>query len=362
MFKTFLSWAILGVAATVGYAAEPAASGKSNACGKPKALVGAYYFDGWTGDVAKLLKTKFADRRPVWGWKDDTMEIMRKQIAYCATHGIGFWAFDWYYPEGSNKTTPLNNALGLYLKSPNCDRLQFCLMVANHSGFNIGPQDWDACCRIWIELFQQPTHLKLDGRPLIIFFSPGGLQNAFGGVDGVRKAFDTLQAKAKASGLPGVAIAACTCPYGDLQYLARSGYTLLTGYNYSQGFMNGGSATPFRELMDTSLKKFDDFARISPLPYVPTLTIGWDRRPWELDTLPPEKQSVWYPDRTPKLVEEFVSMGIKWLDAHPDKATPQRLLLLYAWNEIGEGGYLTPTKKDGMAYLKAVQHAVCMPR
>ena len=68
--------------------------------------------------------------------------------------------------------------------------------------------------------------------------------------------------------------------------------------------------------------------------------------------------SVWYPDRTPKLVEEFVRLGVRWLDKHPDKATPQRLLLIYAWNENGEGGYLTPTAKDGTEYLKAVQRAI----
>jgi len=85
---------------------------------------------------------------------------------------------------------------------------------------------------------------------------------------------------------------------------------------------------------------------------------SWDRRPWEKGQLPPEKMSVWYPDRTPKLVGDFVQLGVRWLDKHPDKATPQRLLLIYAWNENGEGGYLTPTAKDGTAYLKAVQRAI----
>ena len=47
-----------------------------------------------------------------------------------------------------------------------------------------------------------------------------------------------------------------------------------------------------------------------------------------------------------------------WTTKHPDKATSQRLLLIYAWNENGEGGYLTPTAKDGTAYLKAVQRAI----
>jgi len=174
---------------------------------KPKATVGAYYFDGWSGKteaihLTKLLQTDYADRKPVWGWRDDTVEIMRKQIDYCADHDIAFWAFDWYYPEGKTKTTPLNNALDLYLKAQNCQRLKFCLLAVNHAGFYIGPKEWDACCDKWIELFQKPTHVRLDGQPLLIFFSPGELQKAFGGVEGVGKACPS----------PGVRVRASTWP------------------------------------------------------------------------------------------------------------------------------------------------------
>lgn len=79
-----------------------------------------------------------ADPKPLWGWRDDTIEIMRQQIDYCADHDIAFWAFDWYYPEAGDETTPLNNAIGLYLQAPNCQRLKFCLLVANHQGFRNG--------------------------------------------------------------------------------------------------------------------------------------------------------------------------------------------------------------------------------
>jgi len=329
---------------------------------KLRATVGAYYFDGWSGKtedmhLPKLLQTKYADRKPLWGWRDDTVEIMQKQIDYCADHDIAFWAFDWYYPEGKDKTTPLNNALGLYLEAPNHQRLKFCLLVANHAGFRIGPKDWDACCQRWIELFRQPTHLRLDGQPLLIFFSPEELKRAFGGVEGVRQALETLRTKAKEAGLPGVAVAACTGP-GNLKHLADSGYTLLTGYNYNLGWMNGAGSQPFQKLIDGNERIFDQFAQKTPLPYVPVITAGWDRRPWEEGKLPPEKMSVWYPDCTPKLVEEFVRLGVRWMDEHPDKATAERLLLIYAWNENGEGGYLTPTAKDGTEYLKAVQRAI----
>ena len=47
------------------------------------------------------------------------------------------------------------------------------------------------------------------------------------------------------------------------------------------------------------------------------------------------------------------------MDRHPDQATTERRVLLYAWNEFGEGGYLAPTKGDPEgAYLKAVKQVV----
>ena len=96
---------------------------------------------------------------------------------------------------------------------------------------------------------------------------------------------------------------------GSLKDLARSGYTLLTGYNYNTGYQNGGGSKPFRELIDKSHRTFGQFAKYSPLPYVPVVTIGWDLRPWEQGKLPPEKMSTWHPDRSPELVEEFVRIG-----------------------------------------------------
>jgi hypothetical protein len=47
------------------------------------------------------------------------------------------------------------------------------------------------------------------------------------------------------------------------------------------------------------------------------------------------------------------------MDQHPDQTTAERIVLLYAWNEFGEGGYLAPTKGDPEgAYLKAVKQVV----
>ena len=329
-----------------------------------RVCAGAYYFDGWTGETDPIhltprLRNEFADREPVWGWRDGSLDIVEKQIACAADHGLAFFAFDWYWPQGTNKYSPLNTGLKLYLQATNKQRLQFCLMVANHGGFDVGPADWDTVNDIWIRLFKEPTYLKVDGKPLLIFFLPGELRRDFGSSGAVKAAFDQLNAKARSAGLAGVCIAACARPNperhgADLAELQADGYACLTGYNYVSHPKQGSDRIqPYSRLIEAHQDIWDRFAAQSPLPYMPAITVGWDRRPWE-DPSKPQTQAVYYPDRTPLQTTDFVRQAIRWLNDHADKTTKERILLLYAWNENGEGGYLTPTKGLGDTYLKAV--------
>ena len=334
-----------------------------------KAKVGAYYFDGWSGvtnntHLTERLKSEFAYREPVWGWLDDTLPIMQQQIDLAADHGIAFFSFCWYWPEGADKRTPLNNALELYLQAKNRNRLEFCLLVANHGGFRIGPKDWEAVGDRWIELFKRREHLRVDGKPLLIFFSARELKDAFGGPAGTRKALDRLRQKAVAAGLKGVCVAGCCTPgpeYGwdNLDELAAAGFDLFTGYNYpGAGAKPGVKRQTFASMIAGHVGIYESFTKKTKVPYVPAVTSGWDMRPWERKDLPPEKQSMYYPDRTPQDVRQSVEKAIDWLDRHPDRTLPERLVLVYAWNENGEGGYLTPTKAEGDVYLKALEAAV----
>ena len=51
--------------------------------------------------------------------------------------------------------------------------------------------------------------------------------------------------------------------------------------------------------------------------------------------------------------------AIRWMDEHPEQTTAERIVLVYAWNELGEGGYICPTKGDADgAYLKAIKAAI----
>lgn len=337
-----------------------------------KVELGAYYFDGWSGktDAYHLkdrLKGEFSNREPPWGWHDNTPEIMQRQIDLAADAGISFWSFCWYRPEDATKETPLNNALALYLKAPNRNRLGFCLMVANHSGYRIGPADWPSVTAEWIGLFKQPGYVTANGKPLLIFFSPKTLLEKFGGPAQVKQALDQLRREARAQGLPGVTVAACCLPgpengWNDLAQLTAAGFDVFTGYNYPGANRRGpGKRQHFSDLITGHRQIWDLFAKKSPLPYIPAITSGWDMRAWEPTGTPEKNMAVYYPDRTPQAVQSFVENAIQWIAQNPHKTPPERILLLYAWNEYGEGSYLTPSKADGNSYLDAVHRALSMP-
>ena len=91
---------------------------------KPRMKLGAYYFAGWAGKSAfddgtpenawakgmpthytKKLATEFAGRTPIWGWRDDTPELMERQINLAADHGVAFFSFCWYWHDNQG---PIN--------------------------------------------------------------------------------------------------------------------------------------------------------------------------------------------------------------------------------------------------------------
>ena len=73
---------------------------------------------------------------------------------------------------------------------------------------------------------------------------------------------------------------------------------------------------------------------------------GWDPRPWS-------EGNVWF-DRKPTDVSAFVNDAIAWTGANsqlrPEPSPTPPLILVEAWNELGEGSYLIPTANDGTTY------------
>jgi hypothetical protein len=335
---------------------------------------GAYYFDGWTGKtghVTDRLQTEFADREPVWGWLDDTREIMDMQIRIASNSGLSFFSFCWYYGEvgsgyGGGADTPLNQALSFFQESALSPFMEFSLLIANHAGFRIGSAEWPAVTEIWIESFRKANYLKVDGKPLLSFFSANELVSAFGSPQAVRAALDELRRKAREKGLPGVTVAAGTQVgpregWEKLDLWAQAGFDYFTDYNcYYAGDDGASKVRDFDMLVAGHEKLWEEFARRSTLPYIPVITAGWDMRPWEPVDKPAADCSVRFTGRSPEHVTRMMRMAGDWAERNPLKTSRDRIALLYAWNENGEGAYLTPTKAESDTYLRAIGELVSL--
>lgn len=345
-----------------------------------RATVGAYYFEGWAGrnaladdptqpwakdapaHVTRQLVEEFPEREPVWGWRDDSLEIMERQIDLAADHGIAFFAFCWYWHDNGqaiNKTAIQEDfkhlCLDLFLKARNSHRMKFCLLVANHEGSEIkGVANWKAAGEFWLPYLTHPQYQTVGGKPLLIIFNSKG---------GDRDGFAAMQESACKAGLPGLAIAGSWGGAPEDGYVHRQhnvamddGYTHRTHYNIVPGWARGLESHTYAELAAANRAEWHG----SPgQPYMPIVTAGWDKRPWENPADPSQKGCWYHPDRTPEQVAACLRDAVAWMDHHPDQTTAERIVLVYAWNEFGEGGHIAPTKGDPEGkYLKALKDVV----
>ena len=334
------------------------------------ATVGVYYFDGWSGQhrlannpdepwaknapthLSRRFVEEFPGREPVWGWRNDDLAIMERQIDLAADNGVDFFLFCWYWFDDGK---PINierilkdekhTSMELYLKAKNKKRIKFSLLIANHQGFDIkGPENWGAATEFWMRYFKDPQYVTVDGKPLVVLFGSGGIDN-----EGLAKMHEV----AKKGGLKdGLAIAGCG---GDRSVRSKSGFTHSTHYNVIPGYSAGSEEHKFAELVKATK---DQWIGTEQQPYIPLLTAGWDKRPWE--TRGRAGGEGWYfPDSDPLQFKNFLTDAIKWMDDNPTKTTKERIVLIYAWNELGEGGYLVPTKEDPQAAkLKMIKSVV----
>ncbi|WP_266363371.1 glycoside hydrolase family 99-like domain-containing protein [Tellurirhabdus rosea] len=327
--------------------------------------LGVYYFDGWTGQTREhltpALRDSFPEREPVWGWMTSTPRAMQAQIDSAAGAGIAFFNFCWYYPEkrpSGFRTSPLNQALGLYLAAPNRKRLDFSLMVANHGGFRIGPDEWETASQEWIRLFKNSSYVTVDRKPLLSFFSVQSLVDQFGSPEAVQQAFARLRKTARRQGLKGVTLAACLDPDPKAISLARRcGFDVLTGYNYHYvGFQPGKTKTTIDSLASKSRRYWNRFQNAG-LPYIPVVTLNWDHRPWDK----PGVISQRYEGFSAQSVFRSVRDVQEWLWQYPQETTAERIAMVYAWNEYGEGAWLTPSRHDKLHLLNGVRRALQKP-
>jgi len=329
-----------------------------------KVTLGAYYFDGWSGaysyHLTPDLTQNYSNRESKWGWITSSQTVMDSQITVAANAGLSFFDFCWFYTGPAKyKTEPLDRSLNFYLNSPNKNRLKFALIVVNTGSASVGPNNWDSVTTNLIGYFKSSQYLTVGGKPYVSFFTLKDLIDKFGSEDAVKQALNAFRNKAAQANLPGISIGICTNPdNASLTSAQNCGFDILTGYNYhGAGFKSNQKTVPIGELSKGEKSVWDKFAQANAMPVIPTTTLNWDPRPWA-------KGNAYYSNspRYTGFSSASVYQSVKnlktWIQNNPSQTTQEKIGLIYAWNEYGEGSWLTPSANSTDDLLGGVKKAV----
>ncbi|XP_065190490.1 uncharacterized protein LOC135821349 [Sycon ciliatum] len=357
--------------------AQRAAGAAAAAAAAPR--VGAIRWDDWAGpglDVTQdaplkcLSQPQYHYRLPFFAkvinntsvtWSETTQAVMDQEINYAANGGLKYWAFCTYplkrcdQDAPSNVTScPLSWALEKYLNSSLAHKINFSLILQAHWNSWPNVSDWDEKVERYSDYFAMANYEKaLNGQPLVFLFgvSEGSLA-PFGGSKGFKPYLDKLtQASRNKTGQP---------PYYCLLSSNVNIADTLDIDCFSAYAMSGGSAegSPYAKQMLHSQTMWNDW-RGTGKHVIPQAPTGWDPRP-RFNFTPPWSHGQGlnhYVTARPSEVATMLQMAFKWIDTYPD-SSPSRHVLMYAWNEGTEGGWLWPTLDEGTARLDAISHVI----
>jgi hypothetical protein len=341
------------------------------ASAQTRARLGAYYFDGWAGPLTGfpfngLVNSPYQGREPLSGWQDNNRCAIEQQLAWAHRFGIDFFVFDWYFnasvvdPAGGD----LNSALKITHSLSDRHGMQFAILYVDQPPFTIkSAADWTSAVQEWVGYMADPGYVRVNGKPLLVVIDLYAMREAFGSPAAVKAAFTQLRSAAQAQGLPGVTIVGgIYVPDGapvqdglfpDLSMAVADTYDAVSLYSYAFSLPLGISgAQPFSTLTDTGKWIWKEEGQKSPLPVIPLLMDGLDPRSPEGDR-EPGRALYWF-NRVPQDVAAFVNDAITWSESNP-KVRPEAspappMVLIQAWNELGNGSYMVPTVDDGTSY------------
>lgn len=317
-------------------------------------IVGAYYFPGWKQGAhwgwTKL--ERFPERKPVLGWYNEGTPVVADwQIRWAAEHGISFFAFDWYWDRGSRS---LEHGLHEgFLKSRYRNKMRFCLLWANHNpAGSASRDDLRQVTRFWIDrYFRLPEYQKIDGKPLIILFSPGRVLDDIG-VEGTRTAFDEMRTMCRDAGLAGLYIAGCVGPdRGSVERMREAGFDAATGYNYPDAGAapEDGNRPPYASAIAGYTGIWEKLSSFGLMDTIAVCDPGWDSRPWAGD------DALARTGKNPALFRKMLENARTFAVRHPIGKGDTRMVLVEAWNEYGEGAAIEPHRQFGFGFLDAIR-------
>lgn len=326
------------------------------------AQLGIIRWDLWHNNSVttnSLNPNTYHDRIPFFGKETglnsvsiagSSQSIINQEIAYAKDAGISFFAFYWYYRwEGLNIDSDGNYfyARELFKTSVSTDK-EYVRAAYILSRTGISDYDWEhsnsvPLTQIGDDMLRADYHkIEIDGvmRPLVFYHSASGSSD------------DLFSASQRTNLLTAYRRNNPTAPDFYVVNLVETGgaYALANtgssrGQAMSQYVTSGGSNTThlYEEIPITDLEAWDRYKNAG-CKTVPIVTTGYDRRPMIDNPVPWETipNPSWTARGTTVQVSNHLQDAIDYVNANPIECEANTILM-YAWNEHLEGGYVCPT-------------------
>lgn len=311
-------------------------------------LVGTIRWDGWVGKKSQvsikgaknLSKPEYMHRLPFFAQVKEgediitdgaTQEIMDKEIEYAKQANLDYWAFCWY-PKGSN----LELQRELYHASEYRNDINWCVILGTN------PFSLESDLPWLIEKMKESNYQKvMGGRPLVYYFQINESQK------GVVSA---LKKEAAGKGLKDPYVVGMGFTTKVAQDIEAAGCDAISAYACSAP--TGSSYETQMEFESNRWKEYADTGK----KMVPFITSGWDNRPrfreeYGIYTIGNES---YVEEATPEQLTAHIQQGVDFVKENTETCEANAVII-YAWNENDEGGWLVPTLYELRDYKKPLR-------
>lgn len=331
-------------------------------------IVGAIRWDGWFYDtsnfvtkiVQKTLAPKeFHDRLPFFAKEvssdsvyvnGSAQEVMDQEIKYAKAGGLDYWAFVLYSP-GEKLSLAMEN----YLKSPYRKDIHFSIITEQG---RVIPSNIDYLNYIRQLLQEKDYQLVENGRPLwyLGFIDSASVVKNWGGFGAMKKTLDSIRLLVMQSGRnnPYLTIMDFNATLGK-RWADSLGADAISSYVAQKNSLIGSYQQLTREA-----ELFWDECKATGAKVIPICDAGWSPKPrmdYKNDWTHFYPPGNYYANATPVELANHIRSGMSWLEKNKE-AAPAQALLIYAWNEYDEGGWLGPTLFEGSKRLDALSVAI----
>lgn len=342
----------------------------------------AWKGEGWTEwEGLKAAVPRFAGHhqplKPTWGYFDESdPKWAAREIDLAADNGIDVFLFDWYWYSGvKNMEEALEQG---FLKAANRPRMKFALMWANHDRRDQfcpaidkertvwlpsrhSPRDLHRMVDYCIEhYFREPNYWRPQGGLFFSVYQAARFVKELGGPRESRVLLAKIDARLGQAGLPPMHWNGMVSDPRSASVLKEAGFRTTSCYNVNTARKVRPDGTErYEDIMEAHRKHWKTMLA-GPLVDLPIVTKGWDSTPrcrpdvpWPFPMAHPQYPYVQVVvGNTPERFEQLLRDAAGHVDRDPRHPFA---VLVNAWNEWTEGGFLLPEEQEGTAHLEAIR-------